>query len=361
MTKRQRNIYVLVFTSLLLLSMPFVFDFSSKKVIPFDKPSAYFFATYHEPKIVDFSVATVTKDTLGALHLKYKLSSTKDDPFVGFYLRKKDSLAMLLSLNDYNAIKIHVKAKKAKRIPITFTLDYKGFTSPNKELSSMPFTYELLYEGEKDYVIAVKDFVSPSWWYRAHRKTDADFNQPDFSRVNYFIVGSCLVIGGGKEDEIEISSLELVNDNFAVCIGYAISALLGYSIYWIMILLSRKKKVLVPFVANDIKGDTKDKTGLIVQFLSKNYSNPDLSQMEVQRELGISAREIGQLLKEGHHSSFKNYLNQIRLAEVKRLLKESDLPISDIAYKSGYNNISHFNRVFKSELGLSPKQFREQP
>ena len=77
-------------------------------------------------------------------------------------------------------------------------------------------------------------------------------------------------------------------------------------------------------------------------------------------KLGISSREIGTLLKDNLQTSFKNYLNQIRLAEVKRLLKESDLPISDCAYRAGYNNISHFNRVFKNEIGVSPKQFREE-
>lgn len=58
--------------------------------------------------------------------------------------------------------------------------------------------------------------------------------------------------------------------------------------------------------------------------------------------------------------NFKTYSNTIRLTEEKRLLQETDLPISDIAYITGYNHISHFNRVFKKELEVSPRECRRE-
>jgi 2-isopropylmalate synthase len=44
--------------------------------------------------------------------------------------------------------------------------------------------------------------------------------------------------------------------------------------------------------------------------------------------------------------------------EATRLLKESDLQIAEIADAVGYNNIQHFNRVFKEIYDISPKSFR---
>lgn len=359
MTKGQRNIFLAIFSAVLAIAFFLSLNFQRQVILPFDKNSDFTFATFHEALPNNYSYSNARVDS-GKIHLKYKLTSAMEEPFTGFYICKRDSLDNLFSIDDYNSIKIHLKAKNAKRIPLSFTLDYKGFTSTAKPLSSIPFTTVIDYTGEKTYEIKRSDFVTPSWWYRQHQLTEKDFKNSDFKRVNYFVVASAQEQGKGAEDEIEVSSIEFSNDNTLVYLLFGSIAVLGYGAMGISVLLSRKKKILVPFVANEIQEEAKDKTGLIVQYLSKNYTNPDLTQMEVQRELGISAREIGQLLKDNHNSSFKNYLNQIRLAEVKRLLKESDLPVSDIAYKSGYNNISHFNRVFKAEVGVSPKQFKEQ-
>jgi AraC-like DNA-binding protein len=360
MIRKTRNIILIIFTGVLLLSFFLSLNFSSKYLLPFDKNDGFTFTTYHEALDKDWSLSTVSPDSGGGIKFTYKLTSVKDEPFTGFYITKKDSLNDLFSVDDFNTIKIHIQAKKAKRIPLTITLDYKGFTSRKKELSSMPFTTTVDYDGDRVYEIKLSDFKTPSWWYRYHQLSEKDFKHPDFTRVNYFIIGNCELLAKGVEDEIRIKSVQFTNNNTKSYFVFALIALAGYAAMGIYVLFTRKKKVLVPFVANEITDEARDKTGLIVQYLSKNYINPELTQMDVQRDLGISAREIGQLLKDNHHSSFKNYLNQIRLAEVKRLLKESDLPVSDIAYKSGYNNISHFNRVFKTEVGVNPKQFREQ-
>jgi AraC-like DNA-binding protein len=41
-------------------------------------------------------------------------------------------------------------------------------------------------------------------------------------------------------------------------------------------------------------------------------------------------------------------------------LKETSLSISEIAYLVGYNNVTHFNRVFKEKIGISPSEFKEK-
>ena len=118
-------------------------------------------------------------------------------------------------------------------------------------------------------------------------------------------------------------------------------------------------KILVPYKINEIDENKNGaKINRIVNYLAIHYAEPELSVQDLEKSLGITAREIGSLIKDELHSSFKSYLNMIRLTEIKRLLVETDLSISDIAYRTGYNNISHFNRVFKAESGVSPKEFR---
>lgn len=44
----------------------------------------------------------------------------------------------------------------------------------------------------------------------------------------------------------------------------------------------------------------------------------------------------------------------------RTLLRDTDMLITEIATLVGYNNITHFNAMFKKETGISPKEFRNQ-
>lgn len=52
------------------------------------------------------------------------------------------------------------------------------------------------------------------------------------------------------------------------------------------------------------------------------------------------------------------HINSVRIANAVRLLKGTDINISEIAMNCGYNNLSQFNRVFKKLTGKTPKQLR---
>lgn len=57
---------------------------------------------------------------------------------------------------------------------------------------------------------------------------------------------------------------------------------------------------------------------------------------------------------------FSDFLIDLRLAKACKLILESDMTISEIGYKSGFNNLSNFNRLFKKYRGFSPKEFRKK-
>ena len=59
--------------------------------------------------------------------------------------------------------------------------------------------------------------------------------------------------------------------------------------------------------------------------------------------------------------NFHNFINDYRIEEAKKILEDknfSDTTILDIAYKSGFQSKSVFNRVFKQITGKSPKDYR---
>lgn len=60
------------------------------------------------------------------------------------------------------------------------------------------------------------------------------------------------------------------------------------------------------------------------------------------------------------HTSPGKWLSEKRLQHAGMLLKTTPKAISDVAFESGFENISHFNKVFKEQFGMSPLQFRKE-
>lgn len=58
-------------------------------------------------------------------------------------------------------------------------------------------------------------------------------------------------------------------------------------------------------------------------------------------------------------TSFVKYVNNLKLSYAKKLLKSTDLPVTEVCFKSGFNSDSNFLRVFKTEYGISPRQYRK--
>jgi AraC-like DNA-binding protein len=99
---------------------------------------------------------------------------------------------------------------------------------------------------------------------------------------------------------------------------------------------------------------------LLLQFIATEYANPDLSVEGAVATLGINRTKINDILKKELGFTFTAYVNKLRLTEAARLLSEKDeTSVADIAYRVGYNNVTYFNKLFKSEYGYAPKTFKK--
>jgi AraC-like DNA-binding protein len=97
-----------------------------------------------------------------------------------------------------------------------------------------------------------------------------------------------------------------------------------------------------------------------IGFINHNFQNSELTLDFVSGETGVSQRKITSEIQNRFGCNFKTYINRLRLNESKRLLLNKELNIGEIAFKVGFNNQSHFNRVFKAEFQISPTEFREK-
>ena len=61
-----------------------------------------------------------------------------------------------------------------------------------------------------------------------------------------------------------------------------------------------------------------------------------------------------------YHTTPGKWIAERRIKRAKLLLETSHKPIGDIAFDSGFVNMSHFSRVFKNKIGFSPLEYRNQ-
>jgi AraC-like DNA-binding protein len=94
----------------------------------------------------------------------------------------------------------------------------------------------------------------------------------------------------------------------------------------------------------------------IKEFMQSNYSKPltveDYAYL-TGRSLSTFNRDFKRLFK----ISPKQWLMEQRLEKAKSLLSVNNTTVSDVAFESGYENISHFIKAFHKKFNISPKQF----
>ena len=76
--------------------------------------------------------------------------------------------------------------------------------------------------------------------------------------------------------------------------------------------------------------------------------------------LGMNRSSLCIFFRREFGMTFSQYVNQCRITEACRLLAETSLPIQAICFRTGYSNISYFNRTFKTALHCSPKDYRKK-
>jgi AraC-like DNA-binding protein len=92
----------------------------------------------------------------------------------------------------------------------------------------------------------------------------------------------------------------------------------------------------------------------------KLFLNPTISLSEFAKYIKLPAKIVSQHINSGLQKSFNDFVNEYRVAEVKRRLKSEDLQkltILGIAFESGFNSKTTFNRIFKDFTGKAPRDF----
>ena len=99
---------------------------------------------------------------------------------------------------------------------------------------------------------------------------------------------------------------------------------------------------------------------LLCQSIEALLSDPALSPVKLAEAHNISTRHLHRLFKQAG-TSFREYVRAQRLARCRNDLADqrlAALPVTEIAFRWGFNNSSHFSRCFKKTFGCTARDFR---
>lgn len=100
----------------------------------------------------------------------------------------------------------------------------------------------------------------------------------------------------------------------------------------------------------------------VKKYIKKHCDNSELTPEIISHAVGLSVRYMNNLFNT-EETSLMRYVAQQRLCLVHSWLSNQRLlhrSITELAIQSGFNNMAHFSRVFKTKYGMCPRQFREK-
>lgn len=97
----------------------------------------------------------------------------------------------------------------------------------------------------------------------------------------------------------------------------------------------------------------------ILKYIDQNF-HTKITLDNLEKTFGVSKFHISKEFKKYTGTTIGEYITMSRLTNAKELLKYSDLSVSEITYKVGFNQVSHFINLFKNREHTTPLNFRKE-
>lgn len=286
-------------------------------------------------------------------------------PYAGMGVKlRKGSRATVVDARGFDSLVLELRSRRQKSIKI----DIKAF-DPERTDTLRDLSY-LLFEGavgvDREWSrrsIALRDMSIPLWWFQTNGLDPSP--RPDWLRN----LTSADLLNGMEappdlQDTLEVRRLELVGTRWtpmAISLGLAL-VLIGL-VEWRVRRGANPGSGMSKSVAArqvDLPPRQDLEREALLKWIGENYAREEIGVEVAGRETGIHPRRVAGILKAAVGRTFPAHVNELRLTESARLLRETDRTVSEIASAVGIGNIPHFHRLFKNRFGTTPKEWRSQ-
>lgn len=331
---------------------------------------------FPQPRNIQIKTYTDAEDPLGvgnsriisftvdsAVFLSTIIGGDIDYPYAGFRIQPLDSNPFY-NIKHYDHLHIDIDSTNATFFIIDLTTYVEGYSHFDDHMSFRHHTKELFVSsGPQKMSIPMKSILTQGWWYDLRKINPSELDKPDFTRCHTISFEINAVKASDRELYMKVSRIHFEDTKNE----WLITAIaLGICWFGFLIFAIKKNKntqskpVTAIKIKNvELKNYADEELDRVCSYIAEQYSNPQLSINIVSRGAGVSVAKIPNLLMQTHKMQYKYYLNTVRITEAKRLLRETDCQISDIALAVGYIYTTTFNRVFKEITEVSPSNYRK--
>lgn len=116
-------------------------------------------------------------------------------------------------------------------------------------------------------------------------------------------------------------------------------------------------KEMFELYSRTTKGQYNPITIAALEKIQKTYKT-EITLESLAEAINVTPQYLSKIIKEDTGVTFKEYLNEQRIEEAKKLLKRGQMSIKDIGFEIGYNDTSYFIRTFKKYEGITPKDYQ---
>lgn len=95
----------------------------------------------------------------------------------------------------------------------------------------------------------------------------------------------------------------------------------------------------------------------IVKVVNMHLSDADFGVDELCLEVGVSRSQLHRKMKELTGIGAGEFVRNIRLEQAARMLKETEMNVSQVAYAVGFSNLGHFSKIFRTHFGIYPSEY----
>ncbi len=324
--------------------------------------------TFNEERGKNSDIRIVAQNDKG-LTVDYTLMKDTNLAFCGVKFFTDNKNGIDLSRYDYLVLRLKSTKKAVLYVRILSYLD--GYSTPDDYLKFL-YSEEIInpHDKIKDYKINFSDFIVPFWWLKFNSSFIGKSTRIKLKKIKAFVIQAEDENLIGVENTLLIEKIEFRRDVFRIFLS---CLKIVFFIYIAMLLFYEAKKLIWKYRETvrqkneliklhspvEMENFSDIEARKIFDFIKENYSSQKISLSFINRSTGVSESKISEIIRKYNALSFKQYLNLIRLEESKRLLAETDRQIIEIAFNTGYNNVTHFNRVFKKEFGTNPFEYRK--
>jgi AraC-like DNA-binding protein len=95
----------------------------------------------------------------------------------------------------------------------------------------------------------------------------------------------------------------------------------------------------------------------VCRFIHDHATEP-ITQARAAKLLHMSGPAFSRFFRRSVGMTYSRYVHELRVGHACRMLLETGRPVTDVCFAGGFNNLSNFNRVFRSIKGVSPREYR---